>query len=137
MEKARTQRSWTRPQCSRAAAHAYADLRHYEGPKLDLDEAMLVLMLMLVDCGRMLTQEECGEGEITAQPDAAQVSHSVAHPQDGQAQGHKDAAQHEDREHEQRLHITDCVMHHLSVPSRRPLSASLQHDRQHGAACAA
>lgn len=74
-------------------------------PELDLDEPVLVLVLVLGDCGRVLAQEEGGEGEVAAQPDAAQVAHGVAHPQDGQAQRHEDAAQHEDGEHEQRLRI--------------------------------
>lgn len=78
------------------------------GTKLHFLKAMLLVVILLVlgHSRCMLSQEECGEGEVAAQPHAAQIPHCVARSQDGQTQSHEDAAQHEDRKHEERLHRT-------------------------------
>ena len=78
------------------------------GTKLHFLKAMLLVVILLVlgHSRCMLSQEECGEGEVAAQPHAAQIPHCVARSQHGQTQSHEDAAQHEDRKHEERLHRT-------------------------------
>ena len=53
---------------------------------------------------RVLAEEECGEGAVAVAPHAADGAHHVARTKPGQAQRHEYAAQHEDREEEQRLH---------------------------------
>ena len=80
----------------------------HEYPKLHFLKVMLLLVIVLVlgNSRRMLSQEERGEGEVAAQPHAAQIPHCVARSQDGQTQRHKDAAHHEDGKHEERLHGT-------------------------------
>lgn len=77
-------------------------------PSNSNSKSNVVIARQLLRRRRVVAEQERRECAVAVAPNISNAAHREARPESGQAQSHENAAQHEDREHEQRL-CTTCA----------------------------
>jgi hypothetical protein len=77
-------------------------------PSNSNSKSNVVIARQLLRRRRVVAEQECRERAVAVAPNISNAAHREARAESRQAQSHENAAQHEDRKHEQRL-CTTCA----------------------------